>query len=166
MPPDEVRFAPPDVMESPQPSVRPVPLTRTRPVQVVALFPVTARMSPVVTMVPVELTTVLWPLVCPLVVVKLAVPVVSEFAMRAWTLVPVKTPVFVTENAVAVVELDVMLPSATTAEPPMVVVDGSTTVASSVIVTSLLVIIPPNLTHGMLFSSRFPDELVVAIIPF
>jgi hypothetical protein len=61
----------------------------------------------------------------------------------------VKIPVFVTENAVAVVELEVMLPRATTEEPPIVVVDGRVTVAPSPTETSRLVRIPgPYFTFG------------------
>lgn len=139
-----------EVITAAMPEVRPFAFMRRIPAAVVAELAVSVSRLPVVTKVPDEVISIPAPEVRPFAVMLKTRPVVAELATNATTSVPVKTPELVTVKAVAEVELDVMSPRATTAEPPMVVVDGRTTFAPSPIDTSRLERIPPPyFTFGM-----------------
>lgn len=136
---------------------------RTTPVAVVAPEAVTASRSPVVTRVPEEVIVTACPEVRPLAVIRNTVPIVALLAVNFTTPVPVKTPVLVTVKAVAEVELEVMSPRATTAEPPIVVLAGSVTVALSPKVMSLLVRKPLYFVTGIKSSCNPPARSAIIL---
>lgn len=138
-----------DVITAAIPEVNPFALIRSKPAAVVAEFAVSVKRLPVVTSVPDDVMSIPAPEVKPFAVMENTRPVVAEFATKATTSVPVNIPEFVTVKAVAVVDDEVISPSATTAEPPIVVVAGRVTTALVPNSMFLLVLIPEYLTTGM-----------------